>query len=70
MGGSASNDASLGKTLGRSIEQDQVVVVIGHILDVYVELRQTDETFLETIRRVGFAPFKERVYGTHQRSAA
>ena len=70
LGGSASNDASLGKTLGRSIEQDQVVVVIGQILDVYVEQRQTDETFLQVIRRVGFAPFKERVYGTHQRSAA
>ena len=70
LGGAASNDASLGKTLGRSIEQDQVVVVIGQILDVYVEQRQKDETFLQVIRRVGFAPFKERVYGTHQRSAA
>ena len=70
LGGSASNDVSLGKTLGRSIEQDQVVLVIGQILDVYVEQRQTDETFLQVIRRVGFAPFKERVYGTHQRSAA
>ena len=70
LGGSASNDASLGKTLGRSIEQDQVVLVIGQILDVYVEQRQTDETFLQVIRRVGFAPFKERVYETHQRSTA
>ena len=69
-GGSASNDASLGKTLGRSIDQDQVVVVIGQILDVYVQQRKTDETFLQTVRRIGFAPFKERVYGTHQRSAA
>jgi len=70
LGGSASNDASLGKTLGRSIDQDQVVVVIGQILDVYVQQRKMDETFLQTVRRIGFAPFKERVYGTHQRSAA
>lgn len=70
LGGSAANDASLGKTLGRSIDQDQVVVVIGQILDVYVQQRETDETFLQTVRRIGFAPFKERVYGTHQRSAA
>ena len=70
LGGSASNDASLGKTLGRSIDQDQVVVVIGQILDVYVQQRKTDETFLQTLQRIGFAPFKERVYGTHQRSAA
>jgi len=65
LGGSASNDASLGKTLGRSIDQDQVVVVIGQILDVYVQQRETDETFLQTVQRIGFAPFKERVYGTH-----
>ncbi|MCO4836763.1 MAG: nitrite/sulfite reductase [Oceanospirillaceae bacterium] len=70
LGGSASNDASLGKTLGRSIDQDQVVVVIGQILDVYVQQRTPHETFLQTVRRIGFAPFKERVYGTHQRSAA
>jgi len=70
LGGSAANDASLGKTLGRSIDQDQVVVVIGQILDVYVQQREIDETFLQTVRRIGFAPFKERVYGTHQRSAA
>jgi len=70
LGGSASNDASLGKILGRSIDQDQVVVVLGKILDVYVQLRETDESFLQLVRRVGFAPFKERVYGTHQRSAA
>ena len=70
LGGSASNNASLGKTLGRSIDQDQVVVVIGQILDVYVQQRETDETFLQTVQRIGFAPFKERVYGTHQRSAA
>ena len=70
LGGSAANDASLGKILGRSIDQDQVVVVLGQIFDVYVELRETDESFLQLVRRVGFAPFKERVYRTHKRSAA
>ena len=70
LGGSASNDASLGKILGRSINQDQVVVMLGQILDVYVEQREIDESFLQLVRRIGFAPFKERVYGTHQRSAA
>jgi len=30
---------------------------------VYVEQRQgTDESFLQTVRRIGIAPFKERVY--------
>ena len=36
--------------------------VIDKILSTYVGLRQEEETFLETYRRVGIDPFKERVY--------
>ena len=35
-----------------------------HLLDTYVELREGDEAFIDTYRRVGMNPFKERVYGT------
>jgi sulfite reductase (NADPH) hemoprotein beta-component len=31
-------------------------------LDVYVEERQPEERFLDTVRRLGVKPFKERVY--------
>ena len=36
--------------------------VIGKILDTFVELRHEEEPFLDTYRRVGIDPFKERVY--------
>jgi sulfite reductase (NADPH) hemoprotein beta-component len=36
--------------------------VIDHILSTYITLRQEEETFLDTYRRVGIDPFKERVY--------
>jgi sulfite reductase (NADPH) hemoprotein beta-component len=29
---------------------------------VYVEQRTSEETFLDTYRRIGIKPFKERVY--------
>ena len=64
LGGSASEDASLGKIIGRGFTADEVVEVVDKLLDTYLELREGDEAFIDTYRRVGMNPFKERVYGT------
>jgi sulfite reductase (NADPH) hemoprotein beta-component len=64
LGGSASEDAAIGKILGRGFSADQVVDVVEQIVDVYIELREGEERFIDTYRRVGQAPFKEKVYGT------
>ena len=39
-----------------------MAATVQRILDVYRELRQEDERFIDTVRRVGPLPFKERVY--------
>ncbi len=62
LGGSAENDASLGDRLGPSIEKEKVADTIADILEVYLENRTEDERFLDTYRRIGIQPFKERVY--------
>ncbi len=62
LGGSAENDACLGDRLGRGIAKKEVANVIGKLLDVFVELRQEGERFIDTYRRVGLTPFKKRVY--------
>ncbi len=62
LGGSSGSDAALGKVLGPSFGQDDMADVIAKLLDVYVESRQGDELFVDTYRRIGLAPFKERVY--------
>lgn len=62
LGGSQAKDASLGKILGPSFHQEEMPEVLGKILATYVELRQEEETFLDTYRRVGIDPFKARVY--------
>ena len=64
LGGSATEDASLGKIIGRGFTQDEVIEVVDKLLDTYLELREGDEAFIDTYRRVGMNPFKERVYGT------
>jgi sulfite reductase (NADPH) hemoprotein beta-component len=65
LGGSSSNDASLGERLGPSVAKDQVTHVMEQIFQTYRELRLEDEAFLETVRRIGIEPFQERVYGSH-----
>ena len=62
LGGSAENDAVLGDRLGPAIEKEKVADTIGQLLDVYVEHRIEKESFLDTYRRVGIAPYKQRVY--------
>jgi sulfite reductase (NADPH) hemoprotein beta-component len=71
LGGSAREDASLGKVLGRALSGDELPDAIARVLDAYATLRLRgegedgeDETFLETFRRVGTAPFKEAMYAS------
>ncbi len=62
LGGSSSTDASVGKILGPSFARVDMPNVIEKILAVYVESRIEGERFIDTYRRVGHTPFKERVY--------
>jgi len=62
IGGAAGADASLGSVIGPSVAKTEVPETIARLLEVYVEERRTDERFLDTVRRLGVKPFKERVY--------
>jgi sulfite reductase (NADPH) hemoprotein beta-component len=62
LGGSSKEDARLGKVLGKAVAADDVSSTLKTILSVYVENRQEEETFADTVQRLGIAPFKERVY--------
>jgi sulfite reductase (NADPH) hemoprotein beta-component len=65
LGGRADEQAELGTLLGPAVPYEQVADVIEDVVAAYVELRQRpDEIFLDTVKRVGVEPFKERVYAT------
>ncbi len=64
LGGNAGKDASIGEILGPSFTAEEVPAVIETLLETYVELRGDEESFLETFRRVGLNPFKERAYAS------
>ena len=63
IGGSQGLDAALGKVIGPSFAQDDMADVVEKLINTYVELRFEDETFLDTVKRVGLDPFKTSVYG-------
>ena len=65
LGGSSENEAALGERLGPAVDKQQIVGVITTILAVYVQQRVEDESFLQTVQRIGLEPFKERVYASH-----
>jgi sulfite reductase (NADPH) hemoprotein beta-component len=62
IGGAAGNDASLGTVIGPSVAKLQVADTLARLLEVYVEEREPEERFLDTVRRLGVKPFKDRVY--------
>jgi sulfite reductase (NADPH) hemoprotein beta-component len=65
LGGSPANEAAIGERLGPSVAKNEIAPAISTILNVYIEQRQQEETFLETVNRVGIEPFKEKVYANH-----
>jgi sulfite reductase (NADPH) hemoprotein beta-component len=63
LGGSGAEDASLAKITGPGFDEDGIVDAVEKITDLYLELRSDGERFLDTFRRVGMDPFKEKIYG-------
>ena len=66
IGGTQGNGTTLGKVIGPSFALDEVVGVVEQLLETYVDLRHEDERFIDTVQRLGIAPFKERVYADRQ----
>jgi sulfite reductase (NADPH) hemoprotein beta-component len=69
LGGSSDQHASLGDRLGPGLPQSEVPAAIRKIVDTYLVIREHNERFLDTYRRVGVEPFKAAVYGEHSQAA-
>ena len=44
---------------------DEVLVAVDNLTAAYVDLREEGERFIDTYRRLGMEPFKERAYAVH-----
>jgi len=62
LGGSADRDAAIGTILGPAFSSAEIVDAVETIVLTYLDLRRDSESFLQAYRRLGDAPFKERLY--------
>jgi sulfite reductase (NADPH) hemoprotein beta-component len=63
LGGKADENATLGTLIGPAVPYAQVADVVEDIAAAYLDLRQKpDELFIDTVKRIGVEPFRERVY--------
>ncbi len=69
IGGKQGNDASLGTVIGPSFSAEEMPEVIQKLIDVYIMERTPEERFIDTVRRLGIAPFKANVYAKEEVAA-
>lgn len=63
LGGSSSNDASLGDRTGPSVSRADIADAVQNLIETYLDERANeDESFVACYRRVGMTPFKTRLY--------
>ena len=71
LGGDATETAALGQRTGPGFSFEEVPNVVERIVETYVARRNGPrETFLQTYRRLGLAPFKAALYPEAQADAA
>ncbi|MEI7968560.1 MAG: nitrite/sulfite reductase [Betaproteobacteria bacterium] len=68
IGGADGSDAgrgrsAIGKVIGPSFHAPDVPDVVARLIEAYVGLRTPEERFVDTVSRLGIAPFKAAVYG-------
>jgi sulfite reductase (NADPH) hemoprotein beta-component len=65
IGGRADENAELGALIGPAVPFADVADVVEDIVEAYLALRERpDELFVDTVKRLGVEPFRERVYAT------
>ncbi|NUB27139.1 nitrite/sulfite reductase [Azospirillum brasilense] len=65
VGGDPTLTTAIGDILGPAVTADETVDAIEAIVEVYLSNRYDGERFIDTLKRVGHGPFKERVYAAH-----
>ncbi len=62
--------SAIGKVIGPSFKADDMPDVVSRLVDIYLQQREAQERFIDTVGRLGIAPFKAGVYGSPLRAAS
>jgi sulfite reductase (NADPH) hemoprotein beta-component len=65
LGGSGDETASIGDIIGPAFAENEVADAVETLVDIYLNARQPGERFLDTYRRLGIQPFREKLYAAH-----
>ncbi|MEQ8320057.1 MAG: nitrite/sulfite reductase [Rhodospirillales bacterium] len=70
LGGSADENASIGKIVGPAFSSAGIVDAVETVVETYLKHRNDGESFIATYRRLGETPFKTALFGEKQNAAA
>jgi sulfite reductase (NADPH) hemoprotein beta-component len=71
LGGDGTEDASIGERAGPGFGADEIIPAIERLVYAYLDLRESpEETFLQSYRRLGLAPFKAALYPAEAKADA
>ncbi len=71
LGGDGGPETTIGTRAGPGFSYAEIVPAVERVIDAYLALRtREDETFIETYRRLGMAPFKAALYPEAKSHAA
>tara|TARA_B100001027_G_scaffold39122_1_gene24658 strand:- start:1128 stop:2768 length:1641 start_codon:yes stop_codon:yes gene_type:complete len=62
LGGSSKIDASIGKIVGPSFSEAELMSALEKIIETYEKNKISNENFLDVFRRIGLDKFKENLY--------
>ena len=64
LGGDGTETAAIGERTGPGFGAEELIPAIETIVETYLDVRHgSEETFLQTYRRIGAEPFKHAIYG-------
>ncbi|SFS13371.1 nitrite/sulfite reductase [Yoonia litorea] len=71
LGGDGTETTTIGERAGPGFSADEIMPAIERLVKGYLDLRTDEtETFLQTYRRLGLAPFKEILYPSEEKANA
>ncbi|MBR2657501.1 MAG: nitrite/sulfite reductase [Loktanella sp.] len=71
LGGDGTETTTIGERAGPGFSADEIVPAIERLVTGYLDLRSSkEETFLQTYRRLGLAPFKTILYPSEDKADA
>ena len=71
LGGDGSENFAIGKRAGPGFAHDEIVPAVERLVRAYLQLRRDRrETFIETFRRLGAAPFRAALYPSKDKADA